>query len=379
MNDNDPDNLANDPALDELIAAARWPEPSPESERRLREAWLAMSGERRRTAQRRWWGACAAGAAAAAIIIVAVMQWPRRNQPQPDIAQRPVTLPVPEPSRPPRTVALWRPAKPWEVALVQLRPRAPVAATTRPHATSRPNSLIARVDDAVQSVASGAGDAAAVAAELRADFPADRLEQRLTPIAIRAAAPRRLAAVGLLAQVATPRSAPLLASLAGDPAVRADAVAGLLRVGDVPTLAALAGSAVDDSERRRLLAALLERDPGRAVPVYLAFLSDESTAAAALAALDDVPSPPVDALFARLNDARRANRLAAARALGRIDGPFVTARLAAMVRQNVNRHEALAALASSDGAEAKAFFQWALASKELGAAARTARQGLNQL
>jgi hypothetical protein len=87
----------------------------------------------------------------------------------------------------------------------------------------------------------------------------------------------------------------------------------------------------------------------------------------------------VDALFARLNDPRRANRLAAARALGRIDGPVVTARLAALVRQNVNRHEALAALASSDGAEAKAFFEWALSSKELGAAARTARQGLNQL
>jgi hypothetical protein len=115
------------------------------------------------------------------------------------------------------------------------------------------------------------------------------------------------------------------------------------------------------------------------VPAYLVFLSDPATAPAALAALDDVPSPPVEVLFAALNNPRRATRLAAARALGRIDGPVVTARLAAMVRANVNRREALAALASSDGPEAKAFFEWASSSKELGAYARTARAGLDSL
>lgn len=404
----DAGDAAGDRALDELIAGARWPEPSPESEGRLRAAWLDVCDHRRRAGRRRrlWWGvsAAAAVAAAAALILVAVTLQSQRDagptvadgtgvaeEPQePREPREPRdTQPVPQPpvtsqdggreAGPRRAVVSWRPAKPWEAALVRPRSPRPVVAT-RPHAPSRPNSLIARVDEAVRAVASGDADPAALANQLCKDFPADRVEQRLTPIVVGGGSgPRRRAAVRLLARVATPRSAPLLASLASDPSVRADAVAGLIRVGDVPTLAAMAATAADEAERRRLLAALLDREPSRAVPAYLAFLSEAETAGAALAALDDARSPPVDALFARLNDPRRANRLAAARALGRIDGPVVTARLAAMARRNVNRHEALVALASSDGPEAKAFFDWAMSSKELGAAARTARLGLDHL
>ena len=265
----------------------------------------------------------------------------------------------------PRTVAASRSAAPARVVR---------------RASARPDSLIGRVDAAVEAIAAGEGaDVAALAAALREDFAPERVEQRLTPLVVRRSDPRRRAAVRLLAEVATPRSTPLLASLCDDRSVRADAIAGLVRVADVPTLAALAGAAVDDGERRRLVAAMLRRDPAGAVPAYLAMLADEAAAPAALAALDDVEQPPVEALFARLNDPRHANRLAAARALGRIDGPAVTTRLMAMVRRNVNRHEALVALASSDGPAAKSFFESALASKELGASARTARAGLDRI
>jgi hypothetical protein len=380
----DPASRADEQALDDLLATARWPEPSPASEQRLRDTWESIGAWQQRPRTRKWQWVAACGLASA--VALAAIFLPRRTttlEPAPrTIVQRPVipeTHPkVVESTPTPPSPVVWRPPTLWETALIH--PRRTLTPTPRLPAAARPDSLIARVDAAIGALAStpGAGPAA-LADQLTKDFPPDRVEQRLTPVIVGRPTPQRPGAVRLLARVATPRSAPLLASLAANPADRADAVAGLLRVGDVPTLAALASFPADESERRRLLAALLRRDPARSVPAYLAFLADPATSAAALAALDDVPAPPVDTLFASLNDPRRANRLAAARALGRIDGPVVTARLAAMVRRNVNRHEALAALASSDGPEAKAFFERALASKELGAYARTARAGLDQL
>ena len=375
---------AMDRDLDELLATACWPEPSPASEQRLRDSWKALQAERPRGY--RSWQRVAACGVAAALAVAALLLWQALPSapipPKQPVAKRPPERPEPQrplpPALAPAVAVTWRPALPWEAALVNPRPRP--ASRPAPAAVGRPDSLIARVNAAVDAAASAPGtDVAALAAALERDFPAHRIEQRLTPLVVGGPDRRRRAAARLLARVATPRSAPLLASLAGNPADRADAVAGLVRVGDVPTLAALATLSADEAERRALLAAMLRRDPARSVPAYLAFLSDPATAGAALAALDDVPAPPVEALFASLNDPRRANRLAAARALGRIDGPAVTARLAAMVRRNVNRHEALAALASSDGPEAKAFFGWALASKEFGSYARTARAGLDPM
>jgi hypothetical protein len=384
VNPGDADQIsddADDRALDALLATARWPEPSAASEQRLREAWDAIA--RRESRGRRWFRYVAGCGVAAAIAVAAVLlphRTPPRNPGDPGrqtITQLPVR-PAPAGTVQPPTVS-WRPATAWELALVQPR-RATATRPARAAVVARPDSLIARVDAELDAIAVGSqSDVARVAAELTKDFAPDRIEQRLTPVVVGRPGPRRTAALRLLARVATPRSAPLLASLAGNAADRPDAIVGLLRVGDVPTLTALASSASDDGERRQLLAALLRRDPARSVSAYLGFLSDPAVAPAALAALDDVPAPPVEVLFAALNDPRRATRLAAARALGRIDGPFVTARLAAMVRANVNRREALAALASSDGPEAKAFFEWAMSSKELGAYARTARAAVDQL
>ena len=375
---------ANEQALDDLLATARWPEPSADSEQRLRDAWQAISRREARGRRRfRYIAGCGIAAAVAVAAVLLPHRTPPRDPRDPGdsgrqtISQLPIPLAPARSNQPPSVP--WRPATAWELALVQPR-RATATRPARAAVVARPDSLIARVDAALDVIAAGSrSDVATVAAELTKDFAPDRIEQRLTPAVVGRPGPRRTAALRLLARVATPRSAPLLASLAGNPADRPDAVAGLVRVGDVPTLAALANSASDEGERRRLLAALLRRDPARSVAAYLAFLADPTTAPAALAALDDVPAPPVEVLFAALNDPRRGTRLAAARALGRIDGPFVTARLAAMVRTNVNRREALAALASSDGPEAKAYFEWALSSKELSAYARTARAALDAL
>ena len=372
------DEAGSDARLDALLATARWPEPSPESERRLREAWGRLGDRRRKT---RWYIGPVAAVAAAVLIGVFVWRAIVTETREPVVQTNPIRQALPVTTtksveRPPRMSVPWRPPTVWEAALVAREPTSRHGLASRPVVAAAGAGLIGRVKEAVDAVAANPDEVAAVAARFsKADV--GRLERRLAQdILSERSAPRRKAQVLLLAELCTARSAPLLASLAAEPELRPHALAGLERVGDVPTLTALASGARDDGERRRLLAALLRREPAHAVPVFLAFLQDGATEDAALAALDDVKNPPVDALFARLNDPRAGTRLAAARAIGKVDGPAVTARLAWMLRHNVNRREALAALAASNGAEAKQLFQWALESKELGAAARAARQSL---
>jgi hypothetical protein len=111
------------------------------------------------------------------------------------------------------------------------------------------------------------------------------------------------------------------------------------------------------ARRRELLASLArEASPG-ALDLYLDQLSQSATQRDALVALDRVDRPPVDALLRRLQDPLVARRLAAARALGWIDGPELTKRLADMARQNRSRREAMFALASSRGSEARQFVE----------------------
>jgi hypothetical protein len=373
-----PDEAGSDARLDALLAAARWPEPSPESQRRLRDAWGRLSDRRRIT---RWYIGPVAAVAAAVLVGMFVWRAIVTETREPVVQTNPIreALPVTTTTsveRAPRMSVPWRPPTVWEAALVAREPTSRTALATRPVVAAAGPGVIGRLNGAVDAVAANPDEVAAVAAQFsKADV--GRVERRLAQDVIsERSALRRKAQVRLLAALCTSRSAPLLASLAGEPELRPHALAGLERVGDVPTLTALAAGARDDAERRRLLAALLRREPAQAVPVFLAFLQDDATEGAALAALDDVKDPPVDALFARLNDPRAATRLAAARAIGKVDGPAVTARLAWMLRHNVSRREALAALAASDGAEARQLFQWALESKELGAAARAARQSL---
>jgi len=121
------------------------------------------------------------------------------------------------------------------------------------------------------------------------------------------------------------------------------------------TLAQLARQAPSGKGRQNLLSSLLRHRTANAVSLYLQFVESPQTRSDALAALDDVPEPVIAEMFNCLDDSRISTRMAAARALGRIDGPVITARLAAMVEQNQNRREALAALISSDGPDAMHF------------------------
>jgi hypothetical protein len=143
------------------------------------------------------------------------------------------------------------------------------------------------------------------------------------------------------------------------------------RAFDVRTLTSAARAAAGP-ERRHLIATLLDRHSADAVMAYLELLNDPAIKADALAALDQVTKPPTDRLLATLDGPRADLRVAAALALGRIDGPVTTRRLIDRVAADRNKREAMLALASSRGADAQAFMRKAAASDELAALAQSA-------
>jgi len=92
----------------------------------------------------------------------------------------------------------------------------------------------------------------------------------------------------------------------------------------------IGGAGVNPERRDELLRSLLSDGSPAAVQLYLQQVMSPATRAAALNAIGAFGAMPVDELLRRLNDPLVDVRLAAARTLGRIDGPVLTARLADM-------------------------------------------------
>jgi len=124
---------------------------------------------------------------------------------------------------------------------------------------------------------------------------------------------------------------------------------------DARTLASLALEEKEPQRQRQIIAQLIQSDDPAAVGLYLQLVVDRKRRNLALDALADVKEPPVQGLIDQLSNPRVAIRFAAARALGRIDGPVTTEQLVALVKRNTQRREALAALLYSDGPDASAF------------------------
>jgi len=142
-----------------------------------------------------------------------------------------------------------------------------------------------------------------------------------------------------------PTTAPASSSyVVAKPSVDVDFAAAQLARTDLPS-----------ARRREVLASLLKDGSPRAVDLYLDQVSDVQRRTDALVASDAVFDPPIDALLSRLQDPLVERRLAAARALGWIDGPVVTKRLKQMAERNQGRREAMIALAGSRGYEARYF------------------------
>ena len=167
--------------------------------------------------------------------------------------------------------------------------------------------------------------------------------------------PRQVAAIRLLAEIATPRSLALLRECSALSEVHVEVVRRMARLDDSPSLGRLAQEEQHSSLRQELLSMLLARgDPG-SVQVFLDRVEDPHTSADALECLALVPDPPVEILFQCLHGPLVVRRMAAARVLGRLDQPVVSRQLIAMVVRGMYRQEAMIALLSSLETTARQF------------------------
>jgi len=182
----------------------------------------------------------------------------------------------------------------------------------------------------------------------------------------------RQAAMELLPHLASWRSVPLLREQVRAGQASDVARLALARLGTPAEAAWLVQNETDRGRRVDLLAALAERGDRPAVEKFLQFVREPRRTQEALAALDQLETPPLDVLFAALTGQDVAERQAAARALGRLNGPEVTARLIGLTQQGIFRQEALLALIACRGSDAQDFVRQARRDEYLVAAVQAA-------
>jgi HEAT repeat protein len=220
------------------------------------------------------------------------------------------------------------------------------------------SAIVKTAKDAAQAavarlVADPKANPAQVAESLRS--AASENETRLLAILANSRPPEQIAAVRLLAEIGSPGAVPDLLHAGADPSLRVAVIGALSRIADSATINQLVQEETSKDLQRLLLAALLGHGDGDALNLYLSYIVNESTTETALAAAESVQSPPMDLLFSELQSPSELERLAAARVLGRIDGPATTERLIAMLDEGSSRQEACVALLSSRGQEATNF------------------------
>jgi hypothetical protein len=133
----------------------------------------------------------------------------------------------------------------------------------------------------------------------------------------------------------------------------------------------------NDQTVQQELAALLARGDAASIDQFLDRAADPRTADAALDSLSHVSDPPIQALLQSLHAPRPDRRLAAARVLGRLNQPAVSCELIAMARRGVHRQEAFIALLSSSEPSAQQFVTAAARDVNLAAALWNAQRQAN--
>lgn len=410
--ENSPSTPGNDP-LDQLLTEASWPTARPNREslfaERWREVWLA---QRRR--ERLAFKSAVAGIAAT-LLVAATLGWGWLNRHETRLAhpfaieQRPSPpdrgkgAPIVKETQMPRTAL--RPVSPsqsattlvhaqtsrvlrMDVADEPVLSRPPnkleamlLAALVRGGAdrknrqarsTVPPGKAAVAVDErdsaraaVLHLVADSTADPAQVAAALRSTSPVN--ERRLVAILADSPPAEQIAAVRLLGEIGSSQAVPELLLAAAQANLHRWAINALSRIADSATINQLVREEPNKDLQGALLAALLSRGDAEALSDYLGYIAGESTSETALAAAETVPNPPLEMLFSALRSSSELDRLAAARVLGRIDGPTTTERLIAMVEEGPSRQEACVALLSSHGPEALNFVKNARTSPALSA------------
>ncbi len=144
------------------------------------------------------------------------------------------------------------------------------------------------------------------------------------------------------------------------PTLRPDALEVLEKLVGTAGLASLARQASAAEAREILAGHLLSGESDAALREYLWLVADAGTREAALAVAKRLPRPPIDRLFAILDDDDPAARSAAAFTLGRLNGPEVTQRLIAHATEKTSAsQEAWVALLACRGEMAREFLAYA--------------------
>jgi hypothetical protein len=384
-----------DRQLDRLLGQATWAEPGSQQVERLRRQWRRLAGRRR--ARRVYAGL----ALAASVLLAATLAW-RHLAPGPAariLAKRPISAPITTshdvespkvspseqaPSLPVADLVAARKPNEYErVILAQTFGRPAARRKPKPKPPTSEEVLETLLADEIASH-SGAADPTAAREEIskllaapQTDLPG--IETLLWEVIAQQEDDRRQAAVRLLAQVATPRSAPLLVELARNPKTHEVAVLGLARLASNDELARLAAGERDAALGRRLMGMLLARNTPDAVVRYLELVDHRQTRREALWALREMDDPPVDLLFGFLDSPQERPRLSAALALAQLGDPEVARRLSAFVYRDTSRQGALAALLLSRSETANRFLNVARQDLYLVAAVRAAEFEIHSL
>jgi len=351
------DDQSNDPALDDVLNAATWPTAGTERIERLQQGLNRL----RRRQRRRATGAMAFVTLLMMAVTVGIRWW--RAAPDVDVAETiAVDTPIGERKpqqpgsevdvRPETNIAPAREANTYERTVLLLHGSRKAAR----RASKNDEKAVDPYEEAIASlVADPEQDVAALAGSLRERD--ENYEQRLVELVTVKRGEPRLAAVRLLAAVATRRSRGILLEAFNSVPPVAEVAAAVARLSTEAELTRLARSAANPARARLWMTALLERDSPEAARAFLTLFDEPHRADLALDVCEQATPRTVEAWFAELSGPRVALRMAAARTLAAQNDPDVSARLVKLTEHAAVRREALAGLVLSRDEVAEAFIQ----------------------
>ncbi len=371
MNTNHPDNFESrngdsDP-LDELLAEARWPEPTPLVEKRLQRRWQELRPHESRFDRR--WLVAAAAAVLIGVIWLTRSHWNAANRvrvpiAEPDPPSQPLPLPkprtlpnsvvTPEESSP--TYSTSRPPSPLEMAVL----RRPKPTEQKPQRKRPTDPLVAAVHELEQHPS-------AVIAEKPGTTPQDRrgLESRLLTLIPRSSPDQQRTLLRLLNSVASSRSIPLLVACQAQPDLQSIAEPTLLRVADAKTLYRLSQTEFVAARQSKFLEKLFTHADRHAVDLFLQAVMSPQTRRTALVVAETTPNPPTAALFDALNHRHADVRTIAALVVGRVLDDTVTPKLVQWVHHEPSRQELWIALLERPEPNIKPFVAQACRSRQV--------------
>lgn len=378
--------------LDQLLHEARWPEPTQAAQARITQSWeVAFSFRLRQERFSRRATGLAVAASLCAAALVGWALWPpdtpivvrpdrvervnehdEKGHPSgsPALVERPRAVQKTNrlvsrsghnatdsnrtagaPAADAVPLIFSRPPSPLEEYLLAASgPRRKRGAKQKPPKPA-PDPVVAAVQVAVKRLVDDPKvDARIVAESLR--FAPAECDSRLLWVLNGSTPTDRIAALRLLTEFRGAEAVPLLLQATRDAALHPTAVMALTRISGPEMISELAQREPDKNLQSALFASLLTRGDAASLERCLEFIGNEKTSETALAACETVNNPPMELLFSALQSSLVPQRIAAARVIGRIDGPATTQRLIAIVERGTTRQEACIALLSSRGEEA---------------------------